>query len=179
MAGLIFSWLFAAMTLVLLMLSYVYARYTRDKIGYLTIMLTAAFIPIAVWTAISPDTISTPLFWLAVMLVAVDGAVINIVNEAFDPEVKAFFIRPTPFTEMLLYIFFIIGMFFLGTTIFFYAALPWPYLLALTAVTGWGLTAAKFLGGQRSSEDLKKAFMILVTHTAIYWLSTAVFLWIK
>ena len=178
MAGLIFNWLSAAMILIVIALSYVYARYTRDKVGHLTIMLTAAFIPVAVWTAISPGTIFTPLFWLAITLGALGAAVINIVNETFDPEVKTFFIRLKPFTEMMLYVVFIIAMFFLGAAIFFYEKLPWSYLLVLTVITGWGLTAAKYLGEQRSLENLKKAFMIMVTYTTTYFLSIVIFIWI-
>ena len=178
MAGLIFNWLSAAVILIVIALSYVYARYTRDKVGHLTIMLTAAFIPVAVWTAISPGTLFTPLFWLAITLGAFGAAVINIVNETFDPEVKTFFIRLKPFTEMMLYVIFIIVMFFLGAAIFFYEKLPWSYLLVLTVITGWGLTAAKYLGEQRSLENLKKAFMIMVTYTTTYFLSIAIFIWI-
>jgi 4-hydroxybenzoate polyprenyltransferase len=178
MAGLIFNWLSAAIILIVIALSYVYARYTRDKVGHLTIMLTAAFIPVAVWTAISPGTLFTPLFWLAITLGALGAALINIVNETFDPEVKTFFIRLKPFTEMMLYVIFIIAMFFLGAAIFFYEKLPWSYLLVLTVITGWGLTAAKYLGEQRSLENLKKGFMIMVTYTTTYFLSIAIFVWI-
>jgi 4-hydroxybenzoate polyprenyltransferase len=179
MAGLIFSWLFAALVLAVLISSYVYDRYLRDRIGYLTIMLSAALIAIVIWTAFSPDTIATPLFWLAVMLSAVTFAVINVVNEAFDPKAKPLLIRPTPLAEMLLYVLLVIAMFFLGIAAFVYEMLPWPYLLALIAVTVWGLTAARYLGGQRSFEDLKKAFAIMATWLPTYWLSIAVSLLVK
>lgn len=178
MVGLIFNWLSASMALIVVALSYIYSRYTRDEVGHLTIMLPAVFVPVAVWTAISPGTIFTPLFWLTITLGAIGSAVINIVNETFDPEVKTFFIRPKPFTEMMLYSIFIIAMFFLGAAIFFYEKLPWSYLLALTVITGWGLTAAKYLGEQRSLENLKKAFLIMVTYIATYFLSIVLFLWI-
>jgi 4-hydroxybenzoate polyprenyltransferase len=179
MAGLIFSWLFAALTLTVLISSYVYARYLRDKIGYLTVMLSGALIAVVIWTAFSPDTFATPIFWLAVTLTAVMCAVINVVNEAFDPKAKPFLIRPTPFAEMLLYVLLVVATFFLGIAVFVYEMLPWPYLLVLTAVTILGLTAARYLAGQRPFEDLKKAFTIMATSVPIYWLSVAVFLLIK
>lgn len=179
MAGLIFSWLFAALILIFIALSWVYARYTRSKIGHLTIMLPTAFIVVAIWTAFSPGTIGTPLFWVAVVMAAIFGAMLNVTGEAFDPESKPFLIRFSPFTEMLLYLFFIGAMFFLGVAVFVYETLSWPYLLVLIAVTVWGLTAARYLVGQRSYEDVKKAFNISAIYLPLFMLNIAIFIFSK
>jgi 4-hydroxybenzoate polyprenyltransferase len=179
MAGLIFSWLFAALIIIFIMLSYVYARYTRSKIGYLTIMLPTAFIAVVIWTAFSPDTIGAPLFWIAVVISAIFGAMLNITGEAFDPESKPFLIRFPPVTEMLLYVFFVSAIFSLGVAVFVYETLSWPYLLVLTAVTVWGLTAARYLVGQRSYEDIKKGFNISSIYVPLFTLNIVISIFLK
>ena len=178
-AGVVFNWLFAAIALLVVVLGYVYVRYTRDTIGHLTVIVPEAVAPVAVWTAISPGAIFTPLPWLVVALGVAGGAAVNFINESFDPEVKAFFVRPKPSTEGGLYIISILAMFFFGAAIFFYAKLFWPYMLVLVVLTVLALTLVTSLREQRSPEMAKKAFMSWGTILTINWLSLAVFYWIK
>jgi hypothetical protein len=79
-----------------------------------------------------PCDILTPLPWLLYTLCAVTEVTIDIVAESFYPAVKAFFVRPKPSTERGLYIKAVISMFFVGTMIFFYAWMPWPYADAVS-----------------------------------------------
>ena len=51
----------------------------------------------------------------------------------------------------------------------------WLYLMVLATETASALTAAKSLGGQRSTETVKKTFKILALSMAISLLSLAVF----
>jgi 4-hydroxybenzoate polyprenyltransferase len=179
LGGLVFNWLLAALALLVVVSGYVYVRYTRDTIGHLTVMLPEAIALVAVWSAISPATILTPLPWLAVALAVAGGAAANFINESFDPEIKALFARPRPSTEMVLYVVSILAVFVLSTAIFFYAKLFWPYMLVLVALTVWALTLVTSLREQRSSEMAKKAFMSWGMILTINWLSLAVFYWIK
>ena len=176
-AGLAFNWLFAAMMFLVLVLSYVYVR-IRDTIGYFTVLWLGALIPVAVWTAISLETVFTPLFWLAVILGTAEAAVIIIVNEAFDPVIPALFVRPSPFVEMVLYIVSVAITFFVGIGIVFYAKMDWLFLPVLIAATAWALAAVQYLGTQRSPEKLKRALMITGFHAPLYGVSLAFFLWI-
>jgi len=41
----VFNWLSAAITFFIFILGYIYARYTRDGIGYLTVIVPVALIP--------------------------------------------------------------------------------------------------------------------------------------
>jgi 4-hydroxybenzoate polyprenyltransferase len=52
-AALVFNWIFTTLLLVALGLSYLYARYTRDSIGYLTVIPVFACLPVAIWGAYS------------------------------------------------------------------------------------------------------------------------------
>jgi 4-hydroxybenzoate polyprenyltransferase len=178
-AGLIFNWLAASLALLAVVLGYVYVRYTRDAIGHLTVLVGEAVPPLAAWAAISPATILTPLPWLVVALVMTGGAAVNFINESFDPAIKAFFVRPRPSMERGLFVISILAMFFVGTVIFFYAKLFWPYMLVLVALTVWGLTLVPSLGEQRSPEIAKKAFMSGGTIITVNYLCLALFYWIK
>ena len=66
--ALAFNWLFTTLVLVVLALNYLYIR-MRDNIGYLLVILPFAFVPVAIWSAISPryGLNSTPVansyFW--------------------------------------------------------------------------------------------------------------------
>jgi 4-hydroxybenzoate polyprenyltransferase len=179
MAGLIFNWLFAVLTLLVLALGYVYTRYTRDKIGYLTVILPLALIPVAVWTAMSPRTVFTLLPWLLFAFTATLTAASQFTNEPFDPEAKALFVRPRPFTEMVLYVILVVAMFILGTTVFFYIKVSWLYMVVLAAFTVCALTQARYLGEHISQDKLQKAFRLLSIWVIIYWLSVTALVWIK
>ena len=179
-AGFVVNRLFAAMALLVLASDYVYTRYTRDKIGYLTVLVPMALIPIAIWTAVSPETVLTPLPWLLAALLAAYGAAGNIANEATDKViVKPLFVRFKPFTEMAIYVACVIITLVLGTVILLYAQVPWAYLVVLIVLMAWALTAAKYLGSKRSQETLKKAFMTVTLSGALSTLSLAVLVWFK
>ncbi len=176
----VFNWLSAAITFLIFMLGYVYARYTRDGIGYLTVLVPVALIPLTVWAAISPETIVTPVPWLLVGLMVVIPMAINVANEATDKvPVKALFVPLRPFTEMVLYVAAVISSLFIGILIIVYAQVSWLYVVVLVAVTASALTAAKYLWSQRSTEVVKKSFKIIALSNGISLLSLAVFAWIK
>ena len=179
LAGFAYNWFCAALWLLILVLSYVYSRYARDKIGHLTVLLPEVFIPVAIWAAISPGTVFTPLLWLLVAILAAAGAALNFTNESFFPEVKALVVQPRPFVEMGLYVTCVLICFLAGTAIFFYTKLSWMYMLVLIALTVWALTAAKCFGEQRSPEMAKKAYMTWATQVTIFALSMTFFSWIK
>ena len=177
-AGLTFNWLCAAIALTVIALGCIYTRYTRDKIGFLTVIWITAFIPVGSWAAISPETILTPLPWLLYTFFAIHQVAMIIAEEVADPAAKAFFVRPKPNVEKVLYAISIIAMFFIGATIFFYAKLHWLFMLVLTAITAWTLNSSKYLGEPRSLEKGKKTFMTITIYSTIYWSSLAVTAWI-
>ena len=178
-AGLVFNGLFVTLVLLVLVLNYLYSRYMRDNIGYLTVILTGAFIPVAVWSAISPGTVLTPLPWLIVIFGAAGATAAQITHEGLDPTIPALFVRPRPTTERELYVVSVIVMFFFGVAIYVYAQLSRLYLVALTILMVWIVTPAKKLGENRSSEKLESAYKIIMTSISFYWLLVAVFVWIK
>ncbi len=176
----VFNWLSAAITFLIFILGYIYARYTRDGIGYLTVIVPVALIPLAVWAAISPETIVTPVPWLLVVLMAAYSIAVNVANEATDKvPVKALFVQLRPFTEMVLYVAAVIIALFIGILIVLYAQVSWLYVVVLAAVTAYALTAAKYLWSQRSPEVVKKSFKIITISMAVSLLSLAVFALIK
>ncbi len=178
-AGVVFNWFSAAIALVVIVLSYVYSR-TRKEIGYLTILLSTAFVPVAVWVAISPATVFTPLFWLAIAIYVVGMVALIIVNEIPDTENPFLFIKLQPRTEMIVYVVSVIIMFFLGIAIFFYAELSMLYLLILGAITLWAFPVVKYFEKTLSMETLKKTgFLRVGIYLLIYLSSIAIFLWLK
>jgi 4-hydroxybenzoate polyprenyltransferase len=177
-ALLVFNRLFAALTLMVLGLTLVYVLYTRDKIGYLTSMWIPGFILVAVWTAFSPETVFSPLPWFTFAFAAATNAAIQITGESFDPLIKAFIVRPKPSTEGTLYVGAIIAMFIVGTIVFFYAHLPWPYMVVLPAIILLALTPAKHLRERQSPEKLKNTFKTITMCNLLYWLTVAVLVWI-
>ncbi|HXY88422.1 MAG TPA: UbiA family prenyltransferase [Candidatus Acidoferrales bacterium] len=179
LAGVVYNWLCAALWLSVLVLSYVYSRYARDKIGHLTVLIPEVFIPVAIWAAISPGTMLTPLLWIIVAILAAGGAALNFTNESFFPEVKALVVQPRPYVEMGLYATCVLICFSAGTAIFFYAKLSWMYMLVLIALTMWALWTAKCLGEQRSPEMAKKAYVTWAAQVTFFILSITLFSWIK
>jgi len=179
LAGFVYNWFCAALWLLVLVLSYVYSRYARDKIGHLTVLLPEVFIPVAIWAAISPGTVLTPIPWLIVAILAAAGAALNFTNESFCPEVKALVVQPRPFVEMGLYVTCVLICFSAGTAIFFYAKLSWIFMLVLITLTVWALTAAKCFGAQRSPEMAKKAYMTWAVQVTILALNMTFFSLIK
>jgi hypothetical protein len=175
--GLVFNWLFAAMWFLVLTLTFVYSRYARDKIGHLTVLLPEAFIPVAIWAAISPGTVLTPLPWLIVTSLIAAGAALNFINESFYLNRSA---CPTKsFMETGFYTTSVLIGFVTSTGIFYYAQLPWMFMPILIVLTIWALSMARCVGKQRSPEMAKKAYMTWAALVTIYVLSLGFFYWIK
>ncbi len=175
----VFNWLFLALGLVLVAGNLVYSRYLRDNVGYLTVSLPLALVPVATWSAFSPETVLTPLPWLIVIFVIAAATTNAITHEALDPTIPALFVRPRPTTERALYVVAVIVNFFFGVAIFLYAQLSWLFVLALAMLTAVLLTQAKNLGDNRSREKLESSFKITGLSVFIYWLLVALFVWIK
>jgi heme O synthase-like polyprenyltransferase len=179
LAGFFYGWLCLALWLLVLFSGYFYSHYTRDKIGHLTVIMPEALIALAIWASVSPGTILTPLPWLIVVILAAAGAALNFTSESFFFEVKAFVVRPAPLVEMALYATSVLICFFAGMAIFFYAELPWIFMLILMVVTIWALTTVRCLGKQRSPAMAKKAYMTWAAQVTILALSVMLFSWIK
>jgi 4-hydroxybenzoate polyprenyltransferase len=174
-----FNWLFLALVLLGLSLNLVYSRYLRDNIGYLTVILPQVLVPVAIWSAFSPETVLTPLPWLLALFMVVYTPVVQITHEALDPSIPALFIRPRPTTERALYVVSVIAVFFVGIAIFLYAHFSWLFVVVLAAFTAALLTQARNLGDNRTREKLQTGFKITILGRCIFWLSVAVFAWIK
>jgi len=174
-----FNRLFLALGLLVVAGNLVYSRYLRDNIGYLTVILPLALVPLAIWSAFSPETILTPLPWFLVIFVAAAATANAITHEGLDPTIPALFVRPRPTTERALYVVSVIVMFLFGVVIYFYAQISWLFVVALAVLMAWILNQAKYLGDNRSREKLETAFKISGTSVLIYWLLVAVFIWIK
>jgi 4-hydroxybenzoate polyprenyltransferase len=176
----VFNWLSAAIIVLDSITAYIYVRYTRDRIGYLTVVVPAGLIPLAVWAAISPETILTVIPWLLVALRVFYDVGINTANEATDKvPVKPLLVRFTPFMEKVDYSAAVIVSLFLGILIIYYAQLSWLYLIVLAVTTAWALTAVKSVGSQRSPEAVGKNIMTFTLSMAVSLLGLAVFAWIK
>ncbi len=175
----VFNWLFLALGLLLLVVNYVYARYLRDTIGYLNVILPMAIVPAAIWSAFSPETVLTPLPWFIIIYAAAVGTANAITHEGLDPTIPALFIRPRPTTERALYVVSVIIMFLFGVAIYIYTQMSWLFVVALAVLMAWLLTQAKYLGDNRSREKLETAFKITGVSAFIFWLLVAIFIWIK
>jgi len=174
-----FNWLFLALVLLGLAGNLVYSRYLRDNIGYLTVFLPQALVPVAIWSAFSPETVLTPLPWLLALFMVVYTPVVQITHEGLDPSIPALFIRPRPTTERALYVASVIAVFFVGIAILLYAQLSWLFVVVLAVFTAAFLTQARNLGDNRTREKLETGFKITIVGRYIFWLSMAVFAWIK
>ena len=175
----VFSWLFLALGLLVIVGNLVYSRYMRDNIGYLTVILPLALVPVAIWSAFSPETVLTPLPWFLVIFIAAEATGNAITHEGLDPTIPALFVRPRPTTERALYVVSVIVLFLSGVAIYFYAQLSWLFVVALAVLMAWIMTLAKNLGDNRSREKLETGFKITFIAGFIYWLLVAVFVWIK
>ncbi len=175
----VFNGFFLALGLLVLAGNLVYSRYLRDHIGYFTVILPLVFVPVAIWSAFSPETVLTPLPWFLVIFIAAEATGNQITHEGLDPTIPALFIRPRPTTERALYVVSVIVMFLFGVAIYFYAQLSWLFVVALAVLMAWIMTLAKNLGDNRSREKLETGFKITFVAGFIYWLLVAVFVWIK
>jgi 4-hydroxybenzoate polyprenyltransferase len=178
-AALVFNWFFTTLLLVALGLSYLYVHYTRDHIGYLTVIPVFACLPVAIWGAYSLDTVLTPLPWLIVIFGAGWTTAVQITHEGLDPAIPALFVRPRPTAERTLYVVSVLVMFVVGIAIFFYAQLSPLYLVALIILVAWILIYELNLGENRSREKLESAYRIIFTSISFYSLLIAIFVWIK
>ena len=77
----VFNRLFLALGLLVVAGNLVYSRYLRDNIGYLTVILPLALVPLAIWSAFSPETVLTPLPWFLVIFVAAAATANAITHE--------------------------------------------------------------------------------------------------
>jgi len=175
----VFNWLFLVLGLVVLAGNLVYSRYLRDNVGYLTVFLPLALVPVAIWSGLSPETVLTPLPWLLALFLAVYAPTVQITHEALDPTIPALFARPRPTTERALYVAFVFALFVAGVAIFLYAQLSWLFVVVLAVLTAWLLTQARNLGDKRAREKLETGFKITMASISLYWLSLAVFAWAK
>jgi len=175
----VFNWLILALGLLVLAGNLVYSRYLRDNIGYLTVALPLALVPVAIWSGVSPETVLTPLPWLLALFLVVYAPMVQITHEGLDPTIPTLFVRPRPTTERVLYVVSAIAVFFVGVAIYLYAQLSWLFVVVLVVITAMILTQARNLGDNRSREKLETSFKITMASTALYWLSLAVFAWAR
>ena len=177
-----FNWLFLALGLLVLVGNLVYSLYMRDNIGYLTVFLPQALVPVAIWSAFSPETVLTPLPWLLALFMVVYTPVVQITHEGLDPSIPALFIRPRPTTERALYVASVIAVFFVGIAILLYAPLSWLFVVVLAVFAAAFLSQARNLGDNRTREKLQTGFKMTIVGRYVFWLSIAVFAafaWIK
>jgi len=73
----------------------------------------------------------------------------------------------------------VIAVFFVGVAIYLYAQISWLFVVVLAVFTAGILTQARNLGDNRSREKLETGFKLESASFSIYWLSIAVFAWIK
>ncbi len=174
-----FNWLLLTLGLLVLVGNLVYSLYMRDNIGYLTVILPFVLVPVAIWSAFSPETVLTPLPWLLALFLIAYQPAIQITHEGLDPNIPALFIRPRPTTERALYVASVIAVFFVGIAILLYAQLSWLFAVVLAVWTVVLLTLAKNLGENRSREKLETSFKVTMAGNFIYWLGIAIFVWMK
>lgn len=88
LAGFFYNWLCTALWLLVIISGYFYSHYGRDRIGHLIVIVPEAPIALGIWTAVSPETILTPLPWLIVVILAAVGAAVNFTSESFFPKLR-------------------------------------------------------------------------------------------
>jgi 4-hydroxybenzoate polyprenyltransferase len=169
-----FNWAAAAVGLLVLVLGTIYTAYTRNNIGFLTETVMPAFLPIGGWVAISTGTVLMLLPWLLFIFAVFHQSAHMIACEAHYPEAKAFFVRPRPDIEAIIYSLCIVVMFFIGLSIYYYANLHWVFLVILSLLTIYGLRSASYLKEPRTFERGAKAFVAIVNYGLIFWLSLSI-----
>jgi len=169
-----FNWAAAAAGLLVLVLGTIYAAYTRDKIGYLTMIFIPALMPIGGWAAISIGTILTPLPLLLFLCLIFHQTAHGIAAQAHYPYVKAFFVRPRPNIEAMLYSLCILVEPFIVLLIYYYTNLNWLFFVILFFLTIYGLRSASYLKEPRTFERGAKARVAIGNYGLIFWLSLSI-----
>jgi 4-hydroxybenzoate polyprenyltransferase len=176
-AGVMFNSLFLALALLEIVLATAYAGYTRDHIGHLTALLPIAPIPAVAWSAASPATILTPLPWLLVLVTVPIVVIGQLYNEA-SISGPTLFVKFKPATDRVLYIASAALLFLVGTTIFLYAQLAWPFMVVLAAYVIWILAQARYFGRPNSVEKLTNAFKVAAIWNVVLWLTVVGLVWV-
>jgi 4-hydroxybenzoate polyprenyltransferase len=177
-AGVLFNLLFVALVLLLIAFATVYVVYTRDHIGHLTTVLPIASVPVVAWSAVSPETILTPLPWLLVLLTAVMVPPPQLFNQERIPG-KVLLVRFKPSTKKALCVASAALTFLIGTALFFYAQLAWPFMVVMTAFVIWTLAQVRYLGRPDSVEKLTAKTPLFFVWLSVFWGTIALLAWIK
>jgi len=157
-----FNWQFPLVIFLTLVLGCIYTAYTRDKIGYLTLIFIPALAPIGVWVAFSAQTVFSWIPWLLFLFVALHQIGHIVATEIHLSETRPLFIKPR--WENMLYGFSVITMFTAGTFLYFVANLHWIYLAILAACTILALIAfVPFARNPKSINNVKNAQIAMVS----------------
>ncbi|MFZ0011099.1 MAG: UbiA family prenyltransferase [Halobacteriota archaeon] len=176
-AGMVFNSLFLVLALLELVLAAVYAGYTRDNIGHLTAAIPIALLPVVAWSAASPETILTPLPWLLALFCVPMSVTAQLFNEASVPG-PTLFVKFKPSTDKLLCVASAAMIFIVGTAIFLYAQLAWPFMAVLAAYAIWTLAQARNFGMPESAEKLQNALKVRSLWLIVLFLTVAVLIWV-
>lgn len=162
-----FSWQFPLVISLTLVLGCIYTAYTRDKIGYLTLIFIPALAPIGVWLAFSAQTVASFIPWLLFLFVALHQIGHQVATEIHLSEARPLLVKPK--WENMLYGFSVISMFIVGTVLYFEAHLHWIYLAVLVTVTVLALIAfVPFVRDPKSINSVKNAQIVMVTHSIFF-----------
>ena len=162
-----FNWQFPLIVSLTLVLGCIYTAYTRDRIGYLTLIFIPALAPIGVWVAFSAQTIFSWLPWLLFLFVAIHQIGHIVATEIHLSEARPFLIKPN--REYMLYGFSLISMFIVGTVIYFQADLHWIYLAILAALTVLAIiTFVPFAREPKSINNAKNAQIVMVNYSIFF-----------
>ncbi|MGZ4921806.1 MAG: UbiA family prenyltransferase [Halobacteriota archaeon] len=176
-AGVVFNPLFFALAGVELMLAIAYPYCTRDRIGHLTAAIPIAFLAVVAWSAVSPETILTPLPWLLALFCVPMSITAQLFNEE-SIEGPTLFVKFKPSTNRLLCITSAAMIFVVGTAIFRDAELAWVFMVVLTAYAIWTLAQARYFGTPESVDKLQKAFKVRAVRLIVLFLTVALLVWI-
>ncbi len=169
-----FNWAAAAIGFLALVLGTVYAAYTRDKIGYLTMVFIPALMPIGGWAAISIGTLLTPLPWLLFLCLIFHQTAHGIAAQAHYPYVKAFFVRPRPNIEAMMYRLCFVIEPFIVLLMYYYVTINLLFLVIVLFLTIYGLHSASYLKEPRTFEKGAKARVAIGNYGIIFFLSLSI-----
>jgi hypothetical protein len=151
-----------------------YSKYTRDRIGHLTVIFVPALMPVGAWAAFAPETILTGLPWILYLFLAIHQIAHIVCWEIPAPEKRTFIVKLSPEKESSLYAISVVLMLIIGTAIYFIANLHWIYMVVLIGLIAFSLVSAiPMLKNPTSVENAKKAGMAIVNYNIVYWLALA------